>query len=251
MTDLFCWETKFEPCNYSNRLLSKLLLLNTKVKEKIDITEIKKAIYYARKYHGTQKRQSGEAYYSHPIEVAYMIADYVFKSDVLVTSILHDTLEDTKLTKDMISDIFGLMIANNVEDLTRIKLDRKISSAEIMKSLYLQSKKDLLLIKIFDRLHNMQTIKIKAAYKINKTIHETVKHFMSIIMYLRYVLPNMLLIENELMALCLQNLPKDRFLSIEQLLHEQERFFEENYQLVFPAFQNDVFPDNFLYLLES
>lgn len=97
----------------------------------------------------------------------------------------------------------------------------------------------------------MQTIKFKSSDKINKTIHETVKHFISIIMCFRHILPNMLLIENELMALCLQNLPKYSFLSMEQLLHEQERFFEENYQIVFPAFQNDVFPDNLLYLLES
>ena len=79
---------------YSNRLLSKLLLLNAKAQEPIDISEIKKAIYYAKKYHGIQMRQSGEPYYSHPIEVAYQIADYKFTTDVLVTSILHDTLID-------------------------------------------------------------------------------------------------------------------------------------------------------------
>ncbi len=47
-------------------------------------------------------RQSGEPFYSHPIEVAYMISDYLFRTDILVTSILHDTIEDTELTKEKI-----------------------------------------------------------------------------------------------------------------------------------------------------
>jgi len=67
MNDLSCWETKFKPCCYSERLLTKLLLLNENVQQKIDILEIKKAIYYAKKYHGIQKRESGEPFYSHPL----------------------------------------------------------------------------------------------------------------------------------------------------------------------------------------
>jgi (p)ppGpp synthase/HD superfamily hydrolase len=158
MNDLYCWETKFKSCCYSERLLTKLLLLNETAKQKIDILKIKKAIYYARKYHGSQKRQSGEAYYSHPLDVAYMVADHRLTTDVLVTCILHDTIEDTVLTKEMITTIFDSRIANQVEDLTRIKKDRKISSAEMVELLWQQKKGELLLIKYFDRLHNMQTI---------------------------------------------------------------------------------------------
>ncbi len=68
----------------------------------------------AKKYHGTQRRQSGELYYSHPIEVAYKVADFRFTTDVLVTSILHDTIEDTELTKEMIATIFNSRIATQV-----------------------------------------------------------------------------------------------------------------------------------------
>jgi len=60
MEDINWWELNFKACCYSDRLLNKLLLLNEKAKTKVDIQEIKKAIYYARKYHGDQKRQSGE-----------------------------------------------------------------------------------------------------------------------------------------------------------------------------------------------
>ena len=68
MKDINCWEAKFEACIYSDKLLNKLLLLNKQASNKIDFTEVRKAIYYAKKYHGAQKRQSGEPYYSHPLE---------------------------------------------------------------------------------------------------------------------------------------------------------------------------------------
>lgn len=61
MEDLNSWKEKFEICVYSKKLLDKLESLNTKVKNPIDILEIKKGIYYARKYHGSQMRQSRRA----------------------------------------------------------------------------------------------------------------------------------------------------------------------------------------------
>ena len=155
MRDLNCWEKKFEACIYSDNLLNKLLKLNLQAENKINITEVKKAIYYAKKYHGKQKRQSGMPYYTHPLEVASMVSNYCFKTDILVTSILHDTLEDTALTQSMIKDIFNPTIAWQVENLTRIKLDhnklkQKISAAEILDLLWLQNKEDLLLVKLFN-----------------------------------------------------------------------------------------------------
>lgn len=58
MEDIRCWELKFEPCPYSNKLINKLSLLNTTVNNSANIQEVKKAIYYAKKHHGEQKRQS-------------------------------------------------------------------------------------------------------------------------------------------------------------------------------------------------
>lgn len=180
MKDINCWQSKFKPCAYSNALLDKLSLINKQAKDKIDLLEIKKAIYYVRKYHRAQMRQSGEPYYTHPLAVAEMVAPHCFKTGILVTSILHDTIEDTELTKDMLEYIFDSNIANWVEDLTRIKFDRKISSAELIERLWLQKKKELLLIKLFDRAHNMQTINIKSQEKMKKTIYETLVTFLPI-----------------------------------------------------------------------
>jgi (p)ppGpp synthase/HD superfamily hydrolase len=90
-------------------------------------------------------RQFGEPYYSHPIEVAYMAAEYAaseipryFRTDVIVTSILHDTIEDTTLTEKMIAYIFGSTMASQVEALTKIKPHGKINSKEILDLLYQQ-----------------------------------------------------------------------------------------------------------------
>ncbi|ALN41246.1 guanosine polyphosphate pyrophosphohydrolase [Rickettsia rhipicephali] len=186
MQDLENWQGEFEICIYAKKLLDKITYLNSVVKTSaVDILEVKKAIYYARKYHGTQMRQSGEPFYSHPIEVAYMISDYLFRTDVIVTSILHDTIEDTELTKEKVTEEFGWEVANQVMDLTRIKENGiKISSAEMLEMLYKEKKHDVLLIKLFDRLHNMQTIGAKSPEKIKKIVNETLLNFIVLMPYL-------------------------------------------------------------------
>lgn len=164
---------------YSERLINKLLILNERAKDKIDMGLVKKAIYFAKKYHGSQMRQSGEPYYSHPLEVAYMISDYLFRTDIIVTSILHDTMEDTELIKEKIAEKFGVKVANQVQDLTRIKCEGvKISSAKTVELLYKEKKYDVVLVKLFDRLHNMQTIGAKSPEKMKKIVDETLQIFL-------------------------------------------------------------------------
>ncbi|XVN40738.1 MAG: HD domain-containing protein [Rickettsia endosymbiont of Argas persicus] len=177
--------TDLSNCRYSKRLLTKIMLINKISRNKVDLNKIKKAIYFAKKYHGRQKRETGEFYYSHPLEVAYMISDYLFRTDIIVTSILHDCIEDTLLTKEMIIKEFGHKIANQVEDLTRVKNDKKISSTEMVEILYQQNKKELLLIKLFDRLHNIQTVGAKIPKKGKKIILETLQIFLFIATYLK------------------------------------------------------------------
>ena len=115
----------------------------------IDEEKIKKAIDFAVKYHGTQQRESGDLYYHHPLEVAGIIAEMRLDTDSIVTAILHDTIEDTDLTQEMIAEIFNDSVASKVKDLTRIKFDRKITPGETVNALFLQHKKDLLHIKLF------------------------------------------------------------------------------------------------------
>ena len=171
-------------CRYSRRLLDKLLAINKKSQIKLDFNKINRAIYLAQNYHDRQKRKTGEPYYSHPLEVAYIVADYIFSTEIITTAILHDCIEDTLLTKKIIAKEFGNKIANQVEDLTRIKEGQKISSAEIVKILYNENKKDLLLVKLCDRLHNIQTIEAKPPDKIQKITLETLTTFLPLATYL-------------------------------------------------------------------
>ena len=167
------------------RLIEKLKSLDTQ--NMLDFELINKAIYYAKKYHGIQLRKSGEPFYSHPLEVAYLFAEYAAKEDVqyyttdlIITAILHDTIEDTSLTKEMISQAFNESIASKVEDLTRIKVNKKIPAGETLELVYPQNKKDILYNKLFDRLHNMRTIAFLPEIKRNKIIDETVEYFISL-----------------------------------------------------------------------
>lgn len=185
MEDSNNWQDKFEACSHAKKLLNKVIALNKIVTTpSVDIDAVKKAIYYARKYHGRQMRQSGEPYYSHPIEVACMVADYLFRTDIIVISVLHDTIEDTELTKEKIAVLFGKKISKQVMDLTRVKEYGKITSTEMVKILYKEKKHDMLLVKLFDRLHNMQTISAKSPDKIRKIKKETLDEFIILAAYL-------------------------------------------------------------------
>ncbi|MCU0318321.1 MAG: HD domain-containing protein [Amoebophilaceae bacterium] len=196
------WWKKSGYCEYASRLLEKLSWLNEAhlERDRIDISEVQRAIYYAKKYHGNQKRKSGEPYYSHPIEVAYMVSDYLFRTDIIVTSVLHDTIEDTKLTFERIRQLFGEIVACQVMDLTRTTSGdshEKISSAETVKRLFVQKKYDLLLIKQFDRLHNMRTIGAKHSDSITRIVEETIGHFTALAAFL-----GIRIVEEELIRTC-------------------------------------------------
>jgi len=186
-----------EPCKYSIRLIAKLKSLDTK--NVLDFNFINKAIYWAKKYHGNQKRKSGEPYYTHPLEVAYMISDHKLKTDVIVASILHDIIEDTEVTVEMIEGTFGQRIAEMVDMLTRDRPDgTKLTIEEVINNAYKKADKEVLLIKLIDRLHNIQTIGSLSAKKIEKTITETLANFIASSMYL-----GLLEIESQLTESCM------------------------------------------------
>lgn len=226
-----------EPCYYSSRLLEKLKLLDNKNVLNFDL--INKAIYWAKKYHGDQKRKSGEPYYSHPLEVAYLFAEYVavkevnyYTTDLIITAVLHDTIEDTLLTKEMISQNFNKSIASKIEDLTRIKFNRKITAGETVNSLFLQHKKDVLYIKLFDRLHNMITIGCMTIEKKKKIVDETIIHFITLASYL-----NTNEVKLELTRLCLKEETNKQNLNLPIL---KKYITNKSVHFLFPTFQNVI-----------
>ena len=130
----------------------------------VDEAKIKKAIEFAVKYHCMQQRESGAPYYSHPLEVAEIIAEMRLDTDSIVTAILHDTIEDTDLTLEEIEQNFGKDVAklvDSVTKLTKIKFhEDNVRQAENFRKLLIALSDDIrvLLIKLADRLHNMRTI---------------------------------------------------------------------------------------------
>ncbi|KJW05959.1 HD domain protein [Orientia tsutsugamushi str. UT144] len=110
---------------YSESLLNKLFETNVRFNTEIDLDKVEKAIFYAKKYHGQQKRDTGELYYTHPLEVAYMVSDYSFETDTIITAILHDTIEDTTLTKEKIGQEFGHKLQNRFQTSPGLRIIKK------------------------------------------------------------------------------------------------------------------------------
>lgn len=129
-----------------------------------DPAPIMAAIEFAKTMHEGQTRASGEPYYTHPVEVATILAEMKMDPATLITAILHDTLEDTPATFKDLSGKFGKEVAdlvNGVSKLTKIESQTvEGKQAENFRKLVLAMSEDIrvLLVKLADRLHNMRTL---------------------------------------------------------------------------------------------
>ena len=138
---------------------------------------LNRAYVYAMKAHGNQKRASGAPYFSHPLEVAAILADMRLDDATIATALLHDTIEDTEATRAEIDALFGAEIGTLVDGLTKIKkldlVTKKAEQAENFRKLLLAISSDIrvLLVKLADRLHNMRTLEHMKPGK-RKTIAE-------------------------------------------------------------------------------
>ncbi|MDB5670650.1 MAG: bifunctional (p)ppGpp synthetase/guanosine-3,5-bis(diphosphate) 3-pyrophosphohydrolase [Alphaproteobacteria bacterium] len=129
-----------------------------------DEAMINRAYVFSMKAHGSQKRASGDPYFSHPIEVAGILTDLHLDDETIVTAILHDTIEDTVATHEEIEARFGPNIARLVDGVTKLsKIEAQSESqraAENLRKFLLAMSDDIrvLLVKLADRLHNMRTL---------------------------------------------------------------------------------------------
>ncbi len=125
---------------------------------------LNKAYVFAMKAHAGVKRNNGDPYFSHPLEVAAILTDLKLDDATIATALLHDVVEDTTVTKAQIDQTFGVEIGSLVEGLTKImRLDlvsRKAQQAESFRKLLIAISSDVrvLLVKLADRLHNMRTL---------------------------------------------------------------------------------------------
>src|ERR1700742_2753905 len=140
---------------------------------------LNRAYVFAMKAHGSQKRASGDPYFSHPLEVAAILTELKVDDATIAAAMLHDTIEDTTVTREQVDKAFGEEIGGLVDGLTKLgRLDfvtKHAEQAENFRKLLLAIADDarVLLIKLADRLHNMRTLQFMPDAKRARIAQET------------------------------------------------------------------------------
>ncbi|WP_226467996.1 RelA/SpoT family protein [Luteimonas panaciterrae] len=172
--------------------------------------------------HAGQTRKSGEPYITHPVAVARVLAEQHVDVETLVAAILHDTIEDTPLTREELAGQFGETVAELVDGVTKLdKLkfqDRKEAAAESFRKMLLAMARDLrvILIKLADRLHNMRTLGAQSVEARERIARETLEIYAPIAQRL-----GMNLIKSELQDLGFHALHPVRHLVLEKRIRSQ------------------------------
>ena len=159
------------------QLVERVLAYDPKADEAL----LNRAYVYAMKAHGNQRRASGDPYFSHPLEVAAILTDLKLDDATIATALLHDTIEDTGVTREEIDKQFGPEIGKLVDGLTKIKkldlVTKQAEQAENFRKLLLAISSDIrvLLVKLADRLHNMRTLEHMRPDKRKRISEETLE----------------------------------------------------------------------------
>ncbi|MDE2435533.1 MAG: bifunctional (p)ppGpp synthetase/guanosine-3',5'-bis(diphosphate) 3'-pyrophosphohydrolase [Sphingomonadales bacterium] len=145
-----------------------------------DEAMLNRAYVYTVQKHGSQKRASGDPYFSHPVEVAGLMTELQLDQETIVTALLHDTVEDTLATIADIEKLFGPDVARLVDGVTKLSkieaMGETERAAENLRKFFLAMSEDIrvLLVKLADRLHNMRTLHfIRSEEKRRRIAHET------------------------------------------------------------------------------
>ena len=147
-----------------------------------DLSDIERAYKIARDAHEGQKRKSGEPYIIHPIHTALILADLELDKESIMAGLLHDVMEDTKVTREQMISEFGEEVTDLVDGVTKLtKLDydadKVEKQAENLRKMFLAMAKDIrvILIKLADRLHNMRTLQYMTPEKQKEKSKETME----------------------------------------------------------------------------
>ena len=200
-----------------NNLTLEDLLNKVKEYNPEEVEIVKKAYYYAERLHEGQTRQSGEPYIIHPLNVAYILANIYADRDTICAGLLHDTLEDTNVTKDEIAHDFNPIIANLVDGVTKIsKMNFSTKQEQNMANTRkiitgITDDVRIIIIKLADRLHNMRTLQYKKEFKQKENSIETMEIFVPLAYYI-----GSYRIKNELEDISLRYLKPDAYKRIEE-----------------------------------
>jgi len=161
------------------RTLGELLSEIPRYQPGADLDLVRRAYAFSEEVHDGQRRMSGEPYHVHPLEVAGLLVDFKMDVTTVTAGLLHDVLEDTATSKDILAERFGADIAELVDGVTKIgKLafaSREERQAENFRKMLVAMARDIrvLMIKLADRLHNMRTLEYLPSDKRRKIAQET------------------------------------------------------------------------------
>ena len=155
-----------------------------------EINMVLKAYKYAEYLHKGQKRQSGEDYIIHPLNVAYILAEMNADASTICAGLLHDTLEDTEISKEEIAENFSDEVAFLVDGVTKIskmnfssKKDQNMANTRKIITGITEDVR-IIIIKLADRLHNMRTLQFKSPIKQKENAVETLEIFTPLAYYI-------------------------------------------------------------------
>ncbi len=142
---------------------------------------VQKAYDVAAKAHANQRRKSGEPYIIHPLGVATILADLHMDETTLAAAFLHDVVEDTDITLQQLTEMFGVKVADLVDGVTKLGkieyISKEDQQIENYRKMFLAMAKDIrvIMIKLADRLHNMRTMKYMPVHKQHSISRETME----------------------------------------------------------------------------
>ena len=186
-----------------------------------DTDLIIRAYFFAARAHDKQERQSGEAYLTHPLAVAGLLAELQMDVDTIATALLHDTLEDTFATPDELERLFGTEVLELVQGVTKIsKLEfrsKEVAAAENFRKMLIAMSQDVrvILVKLADRLHNMRTLEHMREDKRRRISMETLEIYAPIASRL-----GLMRIRIELEDICFEHLHPEKFEEISKRMEE-------------------------------
>ena len=208
-----------------NNIVIEDLIKKVKEYNPTEVEFVKKAYEYANNLHSGQVRQSGDPYITHPLNVAYILADMHADVDTVCAGLLHDTLEDTNITKEDIAHDFNQSIANLVNGVTKIskmnfssKQDQNMANTRKIITSITEDVR-IIIIKLADRLHNMRTLEFKSEFKQKENSLETMEIFVPLAYYI-----GAYRIKSELEDLSLRYLKPDMYKKI----YEKKAKIEED-----------------------
>ena len=145
------------------------------------VERVREAYDFGAEKHLGQKRLSGEPYITHPVAVADILADLRLDADTLVAAILHDVIEDTPTAKAEIASIFGQVVAELVDGVSKLDQiqfkNRQEAQAESFRKMLLAMVRDIrvIMVKLADRMHNMRTLGVMPPMKRRRIARETLE----------------------------------------------------------------------------